>query len=1335
MNKISKLKIISNEDLDDNNEFNKNTYIIVEEIDKILNDIYNNNHNDNSILNKIPYSFFRIDENLIQINKGHQSDGLKNNTLNNCFKMTENKIFVIYILLSNFYLIYFNSKFVEQNNDIILHSSVTEKHISKLNISSSTSQNSYINFCSHIEFYNILMKNFKKIKSKMYLGNPNANMFIENIVEMIILSDSFYTKDASQLNFYKIRMFKRIDFIKPILMISKHNKSISFLREILTEFSNVDSRYYNGTFSLVNIFNGLEYEIGKMILISLITNIPKCVNTSDKKINYYKKVIKILISGIISLTKKSIEIHNEQRNKSSKIYDILNIYIECLQNLYSKRKYEKEMIITLFYCIFERFYNKFGYSLQLKETSLIKINQNELLNEKNEIELKSNTNDTLNNENKVSISYYFVLSEKDKCKFIDINFSKLIKFLEFIDTYLVMNNIFHDFCVSGIISEHIILINFKIISNIIQINNSHNVNSYLLNLLVRINTYYLNSINDSIENSFLIKLFNFFCDFRKLISFNLINNKFSIKRYNFNSKNTLVIEKQDYSYLGLLEKMSIDIINLKSISNKVDNDENIEKNCSILNVKELINSIYFVLNENNKTKFFNEIIMSMNNILEIFLLRKENTEFYDEFMVGVQLEISNSNIIFSKEDLEDLDKKIIIINDYFNSILPKEFIASIFKLLLSETNELDKVEPINFRYFILKFIKVYLDSLDIKNNKLDYILNSDNVSILLELLKKTIDFSESNLPKLSSEEIKLINTIVDHKMFNTNQDQLIELYRMSVFYKKLDISTYNINNVKMQIDSSTSYLNSCLKNIYCKTNECISKTECLKLKKNRLKEISSIISILKELTDNFDIINNSIIQLQNMITNDIKNNEYGKILNSFNNNLNESDMFSEFNEIKKYFSLINDNIYNIFEILSSFIEMTDSFVNNFTFKLTYNLFDIDFKLDKLKYNIIGIIDYSNVKLSINFKSFFQTRNIILNSLISLLTNMINNEINQISKLDNKFIASKNKDYNTFIETNFNVDPLGITILKLFEILNLLISNYREILSFNEMSTSLIDFLFNKVMINIDNLSNLTFNSGFSILLNLLILNKSVYIAKGKNLIEKFILTLKTPFKECHMEKVKNDNENDVKIEINNKNNTIKKKKITKDSNNLNSNSLKNNNDEKVNKTDLQTNNIYNSKLANKKIVSLLFLLNIITETDLCYIDEYLMLSIDLFETVNLVYCSNNLNYNNLKIKILCNDILTKINSDIKDQNHILKTNLNIDDNEIIGHSTDQKLYIKKKNVQLKDIYTVNQKISVFNESSFNSKSDVFGNFKDKTYVDKSEEEIIENNIKSFLKMK
>ena len=340
----------------------------------------------------------------------------------------------------------------------------------------------------------------------------------------------------------------------------------------------------------------------------------------------------------------------------------------------------------------------------------------------------------------------------------------------------------------------------------------------------------------------------------------------------------------------------------------------------------------------------------------------------------------------------------------------------------------------------------------IANNK-----NSDNKNLNPFLVQKDNIKNYGNNPYVKNNQLK--TSIISHINENSNTSNFI--LGTSLIKAENDISNnilplydentneLNLNNLNLMIENSDKQIdNNSIKNIVMSTS-INSNLDIIKEEQSESDKKSE-----QDLDGNRNKINLS--NYQNFLLNSINNNEFisiEKLINEENNKEEDLEQIINENYDKINSSLENYNniiINSIIESdINSFQNQIDKFIN-YSEKKINNLKILDDLCDRIKnkiiiiYDIIGKIENNNINEYIKIKEYESKLDYIINiqnKLIAELTKS-NIQLRNNNHMKNKEVIMTDEEFKRNIRnTNSNMDKLN-------DIINHILNDNEKLLDFN-----------------------------------------------------------------------------------------------------------------------------------------------------------------------------------------------------------------------------------------------------------------------------------------------
>lgn len=381
-----------------------------------------------------------------------------------------------------------------------------------------------------------------------------------------------------------------------------------------------------------------------------------------------------------------------------------------------------------------------------------------------------------------------------------------------------------------------------------------------------------------------------------------INNLFNQIRY-------ILINEPNFIIMGYLKE-----INLESIL-KNDTIEFIKQLFQLMKEymnPDLLDDIVF----KNLLNLFRKIIN--DDIYDKLSFIEKNDDIYNSIFSFTKLNYTKNQITKFRDELYikynlsyQINENINIIDDNFYNKLEKIKIREIKKKM----NQIDEI--INkIRYLVSNKMNDTLNNY-FKNFKIEFLLKTDNINIILKLLNDIYQLMKDYLNPILLKDtifislIKKLKKIVSHKMFSElNFDKMNELYFQELVELTKLKSFRNINNFRY---------NSFLK---YKFNNPINKD----------KDINNVKKVVKKLNNLDERFNNLRYVISNENNDIIKSHLYKLKLRSKNNDKVINFIKQLYQLIKDYLQpgLLKDNLFIL--LLNRFYKIiTDNNYNNLQF--------------------------------------------------------------------------------------------------------------------------------------------------------------------------------------------------------------------------------------------------------------------------------------------------------------------------------------------------------------------------------------------------------------------
>ena len=355
--------------------------------------------------------------------------------------------------------------------------------------------------------------------------------------------------------------------------------------------------------------------------------------------------------------------------------------------------------------------------------------------------------------------------------------------------------------------------------------------------------------NNSIENTIFYDIIN---KSNKHENIKIMITKIK-KKLNNLFKNTLyntIVLKKSYNNIDIIEKANIDYLNdtkYNNYSNVENTNSEIKKYNYIIDtiIDEYINMILinqYLLSKLVNTNSLNEIFEKIDNNKIDYKLKKDITEYINNFIELYKTYLNKLNLIFkSKYNLNNKTNKIslYLINVYNNINKDSPYYDDVIYPYDKTENKINnKSEIINLNKNLTNILNDYDKLRIICNDKIKYNNNECNIHNT-NYDKKVLSIKIENIVRVNILNIDKLLTIIN-KIINKNE---IITYYNNYFTNDEKLIQYNnltslLNSIK---DDNITEIRSVYSNIiqkYFDTNNNINKLEDDVLFENKLNQIN-----------------------------------------------------------------------------------------------------------------------------------------------------------------------------------------------------------------------------------------------------------------------------------------------------------------------------------------------------------------------------------------------------------------------------------------------------------------------------------------------------------------
>lgn len=964
---------------------------------------------------------------------------------------------------------------------------------------------------------------------KNLLTNQPSYLNKSELINNINIKDEDYSICYRRITYYKKLLYSllyKILYLKDKRYNDLENLVVTIFNELC--FKRRDDNEFNMILYYV-IFQEIYQKFG--FKINLIIN--KYTSEDNEVIN-------------LNISKNSVSNNNRGNTLiNDKYYLKLNIVpIEGARSLYNQTDFVSKLDkyvftlldkISLSFLLKNNFYLLFKIEPQLRNSLYFiytKLDYLCLVYESNKTEKKQKTN-TVNNfiilRNLILEVLLNTGSMSDFIKRLFLNYTSLSLFTKLSDFYTIA--LFDN-------SKQILIDNSQYKSSINFENDKTSTDFVLLIDTIRsLNELtFKNKIPKKKKNDFLNghQLINMLYDNIREYESHQESNQ--INRNNINNKiNTFLFVHPIKQLLNTINEINV---NCNNITNKYLT--------YLMSSKELILNIIQTILEDFAT------YIKQLTPRNIEVSRDINSNLPYKALNSTLLMFSPNNLIFDDKDKEELLNKSQYIVEFLHYSLRISFIKELFNIIIDNFDILQEVKKVSMIKFCLEYILVYLDNkqsndvddkIEIEANKedtnsnYDCLFSNDNLSIIIELLKivsninnncnsdkniidisltifnddvknnkNNIEFLEdSNISKTEFEEIIIseISKIKNHDSYylvEASTKELFETY--SLYYQKHKSNNTILNGKQISTSSRINYLSELSENIKTQIKEII-------LLKKKRKNIIDVYFNISEL--------NRLLSKVILLVNDINKADYDENTCIFPNSI----------------------IEEIFLIVVEYLNSNDSYLNNIILKSLMFLFDLSYLNNKVKRYLRNKSIKLNDSISIDTCEINnKSSNFLLNNIFILIKNNIDKSNKQFSNRNSNITNNKSKNTKkagsntkkqftnsseqhnypnafSFINDTSNIDSMNPYLqinIKLFELIDLIITKYNEVLINEDSSTLILEFLYNNILSNslitIENNSSLIIMSSISIVSKLFEKNNNSFIKDSYKIINYCINTLK-----------------------------------------------------------------------------------------------------------------------------------------------------------------------------------------------------------------------------------
>ena len=819
-----------------------------------------------------------------------------------------------------------------------------------------------------------------EITKKINLVNEQYNNYL-------IIKENLITDVKSRM--FKINNYE--SYLTDLKILDEIRKNINFTKnEKMNEYFYEDILKIKNTILTEKILNDFENNLNSIVndIINDINN----NNDISNNLNFYNKSVKDfidnylgekLIKNYYNLYANKIFINNQLNKYYKDIKIVVNEYNSTFYNNYFSNNYKN--------------FGEKPVELVDKFTQILREQNNTAIN-------------TLNFINQIIFEALNKLLKETYNKiilYIDLNYNNLTIYLNNSNKETI-NNLFEN-----------IFSNIKSLSNNIKIDNIKSS----LNLLTNSDPFSINSSIKEEEDLFytnILRIKGYIeSDFTKYFC----NDSATFNTCNFNMKalniSTLTLQKLrgDYYVFDNIKLYFNNLLNDKDFNNYLtpNNYSSLlinNTNFNIFTIQNKITSFYNNINENNK-EFIEPFLKELND-----LYKKELEKIINEKKIEKSLNNLTNNVFKNPDSISTLlqnYKKNIsdLFEDYRNSFF--------YRNLYLDENEYLK----NFQNFNLQFQEKIKESKSFIN---DYLLNSEFIPNTTNYYKNIFNNIQNGMIKENEKVNEKFNNFsllsLSYNLIEIGLEQFENL--KNYYYENIENQTNSIYKDKFELfkNNIENYLTNVINETIETFNDEYKKTyQYLKNKSN---------SVYKDTMYQISKINDNLIynvlNMTNEFNKKIKDSYENDILMYFKDNLNKTNFDSDFNQfydnlylfsnnlnnlcIEKtgndkleFFSFINENIYNNFEII----------FKNFSTNIS-KTYLTDFVNKVYNYKIKNIFDYIKLLLSDmdeNLEKYFQitefthiyqySKETILNLYEKLSSNIKTISIENINNISNFYI--------------------------------------------------------------------------------------------------------------------------------------------------------------------------------------------------------------------------------------------------------------------------------------------------------------------------------------------
>ena len=896
------------------------------------------------------------------------------------------------------------------------------------------------------------LKKFIKYRIKINLIKKNSN-FYEKILEYLILFEVFIlyffndeiissleninNKRITKFNLENIEMVKKINLIKPLLILIQNNKEIKLLNTILTKVI-----YRSKIIDVVYLFetSGINYDLSCNLIKQIYVTIPDKISyyIMNYKIRYkqlfvnnYTDYNSFLLYYEIHITLKIINkfLNLLKSNENSKMNDFKFLLKSIIKQLFLKNIENLNYNVIIYYFLFSKLFLNYDIRLNLSST-LIGINsrdyfitfENKSFNNYNK-HIKSKSVKLKNNMKFLEIFINLFLIENININYVfKCNFNKLLTLKSIINSWIVLSiRVFYykncnsekNFIVNGVIDLCKMFfansdINF-IISCIIHYfrhmfmfrENINAENLYIDNYNLNKDKFYENILTiKSIDYNYNLKTYTKNYEYKTRLAFkyvienNIINNKLD------EHLNSLITISIFYS--------TNNFITLSCVLEYISSDEFLD-----ILLSEPINS-----NKNN----INNIYSNIKSMLYFDL--EENID---------------KNSLLTNEDKENIYKLDILISNYKKNI-NNIFVKSIINNILDNIEDIaiNNIQSVYlFINFIVKLLCNSLKSLQSHDNSITQFITKLLINVLsLFFLDKKFKL-DVNIYNRTLNLLQQVSSYIDNSLYYLNKEKNIINNNLAKNLEELKNLIYSIIKSCSKDMLIQSELKNKTDNFLINLTNIFNKYTMIKLSNSKLLETD----IYKTLSNN----NLHSIELYNFIidiNNELKNLESNKICIIMEIKLYESltqfyfDNLIKINYNFNYFDIIQIGLFYLFDYNFKVL-LTNNTDNSLYEDIFINIFKIYLeKVIKISIEsnnklVLNKLTLKNSKNKINKiandndNDIYSCENQLISKIIQLIDNIIKKYKNSLVKF-NLNIKIYQIIYNNLITNYNNLDPMPLS---------------------------------------------------------------------------------------------------------------------------------------------------------------------------------------------------------------------------------------------------------------------------------------------------------------------